>query len=93
MMSDSERQQGILTVMLERFEKILLPRALDIEAKVERGERLADFDIDFLEQVMVEAEEAKPYVDSHPEMQDFYTRAVSLYHAIVKRAAENEPTG
>ncbi len=89
-MSDSEREQGVFAVSIERFADFLLPRALDIKAKVDGGGRLDDFDIEFLETVMVEAEQAKPYMDSHPDLQDLYTRAVSLYHDIVERAAANE---
>ncbi|WP_295582036.1 hypothetical protein, partial [uncultured Lamprocystis sp.] len=89
-MSDSERELGVFTVTIERFADFLLPRALDIKAKVDSGGRFDDFDIEFLENVMVEAEQAKPYLDRHPDLHDLYTRAVSLYHDIVTQAAANE---
>ena len=76
---------GLAVVLIERFEQWMPPRALDIKAKVDRGEKLANFDIDFLEEVLKEAEAVKPYVDRAPEYQSLYTRVVSLYEEITKK--------
>jgi hypothetical protein len=89
-MTDAEKEEGIVTAMLQRFESQVLPRAMDIQAKLARGERLADFDLQFLEDIMEEAEGTKPYVDRHPELQELYTRTVSLYHEIASQATANE---
>jgi len=81
---------GLAMALIERFEHWILPRALDIKAKVDRGEPLADFDIDFMEQLLRDAEEVKPLVDRAPEYQTLYTRAVGLYGEITKKGLENE---
>ena len=85
--------KGIAAALIERFEKWILPHALEIKAKVDRGEKLDDFDIDFLENELKDAETIKPHVDRAPEYQTLYTRVISLYGEITKKALENEQAG
>lgn len=82
--------QGLAVVVIERFEHWILPRVLDIKAKVDRGKKLDDFDIDFLAQVLRDAEEIKPHVDRAPAYQALYTRVIGLYGEITKQGLENE---
>ncbi len=89
-MTDTDKQLGMITVILERFEKFRLPRALEIKAKVDRGEPLDDSDIEHLTLVMADAQDIKRFVDQRPDMQGLYTRAISLYQEITKKALENE---
>jgi len=42
--------------------------------------------------VLADSEEVKRLVDKQPGLQDLYTRAVSLYHDITRKALENEQT-
>ncbi|HPE81556.1 MAG: hypothetical protein KDI22_03490 [Gammaproteobacteria bacterium] len=89
-MTDIPKDEGVAYVLLERFEKFRLPRALDVKERVDNGELLSDADIAFLERVMADAEEVRRLVDRNPEYEKLYARAVSLYQDITKKALENE---
>ena len=89
--ADLDRTQtGLATVIVERVEQQLLPRALDLQEKVGRGERLDDLDIAFLEQVLDDAQALRPFLEAHPAYQTLAARTFALYKDIVARAAENE---
>ena len=84
---------GVATALIERLENWFLPIALDVKAKVDRGEKLNAFDIEFLETVLKDAAEVKTYVDRAPKYQTLYTRVVGLYGEITRKALENEQAG
>ena len=94
-MTDTSKPEeaGIALALMERFENWILPIALDVKAKVDRGETLNAFDIEFLETVLKDAAEVKRYVDRAPKYQGLYARVVGLYEEITKKALENEQAG
>lgn len=82
--------EGILLTILNRLENVRLPRIMDIKARVDRGELLNDFDIDFLESAFEGAYDARPYLVDRPDLQDLYARTIHLYNEITTKALENE---
>lgn len=81
---------GMETVLLERLEKEGLPRAIDLKAKVDAGERLDDMDIAFLERVFARVKENRPFLAAHPQYGELAARLVDLYEQITSKALENE---
>ena len=94
-MNDASKpeDEGIAAVLIERFEKWILPRALDIKASVDQGAKLDKLDIDFLEEELRVAQSVKFRVDRAPEFQTLYARVLNLYKEIVKKGLENEQAG
>jgi len=89
-MAESEKEAGIIQVLVRRFETQRLPRALALKKKVDQGERLNELDMAFLEEVFSDAARIKPMMDKHPEWQPLYAQAAELYEHIMNKASENE---
>lgn len=89
-MTEASKDLGIAIVLLERLAEDTLPKALEIKARLDRGERLDHWDIEFLEELSKRAEQIKPMVDKHPEYQQVYAQAVHLYKQIADQAVLNE---
>lgn len=92
MMPDKRKDKdlGTILMLIERFETQRLPRAQALKKKVDRGERLDEADIAFLEKVQQDAQYVAPLVREHPEWQPIVTRAATLYKEIMDRALANE---
>ena len=89
-MTDNNPDTGLITVLLERLRTQRLPRVLRLQEKVERGERLDEFDIAFLGEMLADAEKVRPLFDRNPELAEIGAKMVSLYASITGRALENE---
>ena len=75
-MSDSApKDAGTIQVMLQRLNDIRLPQALDLKKKVDRGEKLDSYDMEFLEAVLEDASSAQHLITKHPELQPLVSQA------------------
>ena len=89
-MNESTKEAGVIQVLAERLEKIRLPIALELKEKVDKGERLNDREIEYLEQVIADAQENRALVERNPEWKDVHGRVIGLYNEITEKALENE---
>ena len=91
-MVDASKDTGLIQVLAERLKTQRLPRALSLKEKVDRGETLNEFDIQFLEEVFQDAQRTHALVDRHPEWQDLAAKMIHLYKEITDIALQNEKT-
>jgi hypothetical protein len=90
-MDKSTSDAGTIQVLLNRLNEQRLPHALSLKDKVDRGETLDDYDIQFLKDVLEDAHGALALADRNPEFQPLVSRLLALYGDITSKAVDNEP--
>lgn len=89
-MKKSDNDLGVITALLERFEKYRLPAALKLKEKVDNGGLLDNRDMMFLETVEADSKKIQPLIDKYPQYDELVKRATNLYREITAKALENE---
>lgn len=86
----STKDLGTIQVLLERLNAQILPRALDLKAKVDRGGCLDDDELQLLEALLEDATRNTRLAKDHPELHLLCGRIASLYGEITRKAVENK---
>jgi hypothetical protein len=53
-MTEHANDAGVVQALLERFNTQRFPRAMELKAKVDRGDKLENFEIDYLADVLAD---------------------------------------
>lgn len=89
-MTDKQNEAGVLSVLIQRLESQRLPRLLEIKKSVDEGARLSDYDLNFLQEVLTDAQNVAPMVANHPELGALASKLTTLYREITETALANE---
>jgi hypothetical protein len=89
-MVDDSMDAGMVQVLLDRLNKQRLPRLLDLKARVDRGEKLGDFDIAHMQEALAGANQLAPLIKRNPEYAPLVAQLIGLYKEIADKALENE---
>ena len=93
-MNDPSKSQdkdlGVIQVLLDRLNKDRMPNALKLKDKVDRGERLTEYETRFLKTAIDETREGEKLAAKHPEYKGLLDEMTGLYAEIVRKGLENE---
>ncbi len=91
-MNGSDKDKGMIEVILERMGKQRLPRLIKIRDNLNNNQKLTDYDIEFLEEVFCDTQDNHHLAkDSNDEdLQIMFVKVVDLYKDIMDKAAKNE---
>ncbi len=89
-MAQASKELGVKAVLAKRMVEERLPKALALKERIDRGELLNGLDLNFLEQVVKDANEMMPKVKDDPRLLQVAGRMLQLYKEITAKALENE---
>ena len=89
-MVHSDDEKGVILALLKRLVDFRLPRLLDLQSRVNKGELLTDNDIEFLDQALHDANESRSHIVKFPEYADVISKLTALYTEITSKALENQ---
>lgn len=92
-MADPTHDAGTVQALLDRLVKVLLPQTLEIQERIDAGQRLSDVDLGFLKRMLEEVQQGQGVIARHPELHALESRLVALYEEVVRKAVENEGGG
>ncbi len=82
--------KGMVYVLAERTIRHRIPRALRIKKRMDEGERLSDYELDYLLNLLKDVHELEPFLEEHPEWTSVAGKMARLYADIADEAMQNE---
>ena len=89
-MAEVSKQSGVIAVLAKRMVEERLPKALALKERIDRGDVLNELDLQFLEQVVSDANTVKPLMRDDPRVLEVAGRMLELYKEITVKALANE---
>lgn len=89
-MSNQLNDTGVILVMIQRFERQRLPRIIKIKERLDDGNRLTEFEIEYMSEALQDARSLLPYLDRHQEYKPLFARVIHYYKVIADKALANE---
>lgn len=89
-MTASKKDLGIAQVLLQRLNEQLLPYALELKHRVDKGELLTDYDQEFLKEATEQARFIRPMLERQPQYKPVAHQVFALFEQIAAKALENE---
>lgn len=93
MMDQDKIDAGTIAALMIRMKEYRLPRAKRMLERVNKGEKLRDGDIEFLNRVIQDARSSESLIKRHPEYHDLVVRFMDLYTEVINKGVENEKSG
>ena len=89
-MAEVSKDMGVIVALAQRMTEERLPKALALKERVDKGAVLNEVDLNFLEQVVEDANKILPLMQKNPKVLDIAGRMLELYKEITTKALENE---
>ena len=88
-MDQETKDQGIIAVLLKRFETEQYPRAQLIKTKVDNGDVLHQPDMQFIKEILDNAHQEMAIILRHPEYASLAKEVVLMFEEIMSKSQEN----
>ena len=89
-MEQKDKDALIIAAALKRLNEFRLPRMLSLKKKVDGGDVLDDYDLDFLRRALNDARDLNPILERNPQYLELRDKAVGLCEQILKQSGENQ---
>ena len=89
-MKQEDKDARIIAAALQRLNKFRLPRIMALKKKVDGGEVLDKFDLEFLQRVFDSARDLNPIVARNTDYKHIRDKAVGLCEDILEKSEANE---